>query len=68
MDLVMDWKPSLALNSNFDGNEVSRSIKSIEWKCKINFTNSIEKRTVQVFSVLGQKVLKTNMLTVPLQL
>jgi hypothetical protein len=43
-----------SLSTNFDSNEFHYLSKSIEWKCKINFTNSIEKRTVQVFSVLGE--------------
>jgi hypothetical protein len=48
----MDLRASLVNQLN---EKSFTSIQIHRWKCKINFTNSIEKRTVQVFSVLGRK-------------
>jgi endonuclease I len=42
--------------ANFDSNEFTIYPNPSNGNVKINFTNSIEKRTVQVFSMVGQKV------------
>jgi chitodextrinase len=54
-DLSWTCAPSLGVNQ-LDGKSFTIYPNPSNGNVKINFTNSIEKRIVQVFSVLGQKV------------